>query len=101
MLMVASVAISALMPSRVTISPLISPAHAPTASPTSSPASAGQPHQPTTTPAHTPASASVEPTDRSKKPAIISSIMPVTRMPFCAALSSTAEMLNRVGKLFG
>jgi hypothetical protein len=101
MLSVARVAISALIPSRVTIRPLTRPAAAPTSRPTAGPASAGQPHQPTVTPAHTPARARVEPTERSKNPAIIRSIMPVTRMPFCAALSRTAAMLNRVGKLLG
>ena len=43
----------------------------------------------------------MEPTERSKKPAMKSSIMPVTRMPFWAALRRMAEMLDSVGKLLG
>ncbi len=98
---VASVVISVLMPTRVMIRPFTSPAAAPTASPTAKPSGAGHPHQPTVTPAQTPLSARIEPIDRSNAPAIISTIMPVTRIAFCDAFSSTAAMLNRVGKLFG
>ena len=93
MVIVASVAISALMPSLVTMAPFTAPAIAPTISAATKPNGAGQCHQPTTTPAQTPASASVEPTERSNEPAIIKSIIPATRMPFCAAFRSTAEML--------
>ena len=91
--MVESVVISALIWSRVTRSPLTSPQSAPVASPARSPASAGRCIQDTATPAITPASASVEPIERSNVPPIIKSIMPVTRMPFCAAFSITAEKL--------
>ena len=55
MVSVPSVAISALMPMRVTIRPLTRPHSAPTRMPTGRPTSAGQPHQPATTPAQTPA----------------------------------------------
>ena len=101
MVIVPSVAISALMPMRVTMMPLTRPAIAPTRMPPTSATSAGQPHQPAMTPAHTPDSASVEPTDRSKVPPIISSIMPHTMMPTGARLSSTARIFDMVGKLFG
>ena len=89
------------MPIRVTISPLTKPARAPTTRPTANPLTGGQCHQPTATPDQTPANARTEPIDRSNAPAIISSIMPVTRIPFCAAFKSTAAMFDEVGKLRG